>query len=320
MARPVLSPRRYRIATMSALVFLFVIVVSGALVRLTDSGLGCADWPNCNASKFVDVSSTHSAIEQVNRLFTGAVTIAVALAVLGAVFRVPRRRDLTWLSAGLVVGVLGQAILGAVVVWSHLNPVAVQGHFLLSMALMADALVLHRRAAQPDGGRVEPTVPAPIRRHAWATTAMTGVALVTGTVVTGAGPHSGSVDGDPVRRFGVAVSSAARVHSLAVWATLALLAALAWRVRNRPAVRRPIEAPMTVLGGLALVQGAIGYIQYFSGVPIVLVAIHVGFATGVWLAAVNLGLVTTKVVASASPADVRPVSSAPTPAPLATPS
>ena len=295
MARPQLSPGRYRIATFTATVFLFVIVVSGALVRLTASGLGCSDWPNCNESKFVDVSSKHAAIEQVNRLFTGAVGIAVGLAVLGALIRAPRRRDLTWLSLGLVLGVFGQALLGAVVVWSHLNPVAVQGHFLLSMALMANAIVLHRRAGQPDGAPRRYPVPSGVRVHAWAVTALTGLALLTGTIVTGTGPHSGSVDGEPVRRFGFTITSVARVHSVAVWCTIAAVLALAWRIRQEPALRRVLEGPITVFTGLAVAQGAIGYIQYFSGVPVVLVAIHVAGATGVWLAACHLGLVTTDV-------------------------
>jgi cytochrome c oxidase assembly protein subunit 15 len=313
MARPAVSPRRYRLATLSAGAFLFAIVVSGALVRLTDSGLGCTDWPNCNDTRFVDVGSKHAAIEQVNRLFTGAVGVAVAVAVLGALFRTPRRKDLTWLSVGLVAGVFGQAILGAIVVWSHLNPVAVQGHFLLSMALMANALVLHRRAGQPDGGTRRRTVPDAVRRHAWIVTAFTSVALLTGTVVTGTGPHSGSVDGEPVRRFGFEVSSVVRVHSGAVWVTVVAALALAWRIRDRPE-RRPLEGPLAVFVGLAATQGAVGYIQYFSDVPVVLVAIHVGLATAVWLAAVSLGLHTTTV----EPA----ILSSPTeaPVPLATPS
>lgn len=306
MARITVRPSRYRIATMAAMVFLYLIVVSGALVRLTDSGLGCSDWPNCNDNRFVDVGSKHAAIEQVNRLFTGAVGVAVAIAVLGAVFRAPRRRDLTWLAVGLVVGVAGQAILGAIVVWSHLNPVAVQGHFLLSMALMANALVLHRRAGQPDGGQRVATVSPGTARRLRAVTVATAVALLTGTIVTGTGPHSGSVDGEPVRRFGFDITSVARVHSIAVWATVALLLAVAWRIRAH-ADRRAIETPMWVFLGLATVQGAVGYIQYFADVPVVLVAVHVTLATAVWLAAVWLWVSVSEVVAPAlSPAEPRP--------------
>ncbi len=301
MARPTLSPRRYRAATLSAMGFLYAIVVTGAAVRLTGSGLGCVDWPNCNESEFVDVSSKHAAIEQVNRLFTGAVGVAVAIAVLGALVRRPRRRDLTWLSAGLVVGVFGQALLGAVVVWTHLNPVAVQGHFLLSMALMANAIVLHRRAGQPDGGVPRVVVASSVRAHAWGVTGLTAVALVTGTVVTGAGPHSGSVDGEPVPRFDLAISSIVRVHSLVVWCTVAAVLWLAWRIKQSPAARAALQPAITVFTAVAIMQGAVGYIQYFAGVPALLVGLHVALATGVWLAACHLGLSTTRVQSAEGP-------------------
>jgi cytochrome c oxidase assembly protein subunit 15 len=293
-----ISPARYRVATMTALVFLYIIVVSGALVRLTASGLGCTDWPNCNNNRFVDVSSKHAAIEQVNRLFTGAVSAAVLLAVLGAVVRRPRRKDLTWLSLGLVVGVLAQAVLGAFVVWSNLNPVLVQGHFLLSMALMANAIVLHRRAGQPDGGHRVDLVSRRTKQLAWAIAVLASVAVLTGTVTTGAGPHSGSVDGEPVERLDIDISSIARIHSLSVWLTIAAVALLAWRIRANAAERRVLETPITQFVGLCVIQGAVGYIQYFSGVPIVLVAIHIFFATAVFLAAVHLGQATTEVVAA----------------------
>src|SRR5436190_6496858 len=148
-----LSPATYRKLTLGALVSLVAIVVTGALVRLTDSGLGCADWPQCSDERFIDVTSSHAAIEQINRLFTGVVAVAVIVAVAGSLLRTPRRRDLTWLSLSLVAGVIGQAIVGGVVVLTGLHPIAVQQHFLLSMALLAAALTLYRRAAMPDGSQ-----------------------------------------------------------------------------------------------------------------------------------------------------------------------
>ena len=134
-----------------------VIVVTGAAVRLTGSGLGCDDWPNCNDQQLVDVSSGHAAIEQVNRLFTGLVAFAVIAAVLGSLWRQPRRRDLTWLSLGLVAGVLGQIVLGGITVLVDLHPVAVQGHMLLSQALVAVRRRAAARAGEPDGGRRRPS-------------------------------------------------------------------------------------------------------------------------------------------------------------------
>ena len=325
---PRIGPARYRVATLAALVFLYVIVVTGALVRLTNSGLGCDDWPRCNNETFVDVSSKHAAIEQINRLFTGVVAVSVIVAVLGSLVRIPRRRDLTWLSLGLVAGVVGQAILGGLVVLSHLNPVLVQGHFLLSMVLMANALILHRRAARDDHNRptaesgfhVEPSAPhgADVRSGvrgdvgfsvgtdvgASVTTTAEAVrrptlvkaigvlgtlAVVTGTVVSGAGPHSGSVDGVAVDRLSITPLSAVRIHSAAVLTTLALMLILMRRVAGRD---RALMTALELLVVAGVAQGALGYIQYFSGVPVVLVALHVAGATAVWLALVNLMLVT----------------------------
>ncbi len=285
MRLPRLSPARYRVFTFAALALLYAIVVTGALVRLTDSGLGCTDWPECNSTTFVDVSSKHAAIEQVNRLFTGAVGIAVIAAVLGSLARVPRRRDLTSLSIGLVAGVIGQAVLGAFVVWSHLNPVLVQGHFLLSMVLMANALVLHRRAGRADVARES----APVTPVVVVLAVLGAIAVVTGTVVTGAGPHGGSVDGEAIERLSIAALTAVRIHSSAVLATIAVTLWLMRHARRhaRRAMERALE--LLVLGGV--LQGAIGYIQYFSDLPIVLVAMHVAGATAVWLAVVNVVLV-----------------------------
>ena len=127
--------------------------MTGAAVRLTGSGLGCDDWPRCNDQQLVDVSSGHAAIEQVNRLFTGLVAVAVIVAVLGSLWRQPRRRDLTWLSLGLVAGVIGQIVLGGITVLVDLHPVAVQGHMLLSQVLVA----MRGRAAA--SGPASPTAP-----------------------------------------------------------------------------------------------------------------------------------------------------------------
>ena len=132
---------------------LAAIVVSGAAVRLTGSGLGCPDWPNCDDGRLVAPIEKHALVEFTNRTITGLVSVAVILAVLGSIWRVPRRRDLIWLSWGLVAGVVAQIVLGGVTVLVDLSPPFVMAHFLLSMALLADAVVLHDRASQPDGPR-----------------------------------------------------------------------------------------------------------------------------------------------------------------------
>ena len=151
-----MSPARYRSITGTALVALVVIVITGAAVRLTGSGLGCSDWPTCEEDQLIADLEAHAMIEFVNRLITGVVSVAVIAAVLGSFFRRPRRRDLTWLSVGLVAGVIGQIVLGAFVVLTHLNPWLVLGHFLLSMVLVANAVALHARAAQHRGFVLHP--------------------------------------------------------------------------------------------------------------------------------------------------------------------
>ena len=272
----------YRRVCVAALVMLCVIIVSGVAVRLTGSGLGCDDWPACNDERLIDVSSRHAAIEQVNRLFTGLVSAAVVLAVLGSLRRVPRRSDLTLLSLGLVVGVLAQIVLGGVTVLVDLHPAAVQGHLVVSMVLVANAVVLVYRSGLNDGPRVRVTAPN-IGRHLWWCAATTAIAIVAGTVVTGAGPHAGD---ERARRFAVSIGAAARVHSIAVWIAVACVAALLLRLRSRPSDRAVLEAPLTIWVGAAFVQGGIGYLQYFSGVPEGLVFAHVAGATALWAATV----------------------------------
>jgi cytochrome c oxidase assembly protein subunit 15 len=282
MNRVRISPRTYRALCVAALLLLCTIVVTGAAVRLTGSGLGCDDWPRCNDRQLIDVSTRHAAIEQINRLFTGLVALVVILAVLGSLVRTPRRRDLTWLSAGLVAGVIGQIVLGGVTVLVDLHPLAVQSHFLLSMALVANAVVLVHRAGLSDGGGVR-RLDRGVRRHLSWCGAATLVAIALGTVVTGAGPHAGD---EHARRFDLSIGTAARVHSLAVWVAVAVVVALMVRLRKNAIDRHLLDGPLTIWVCLAVAQGGIGYLQYFTGVPAALVAAHVAGATALWAATV----------------------------------
>ena len=303
-----LSPGRYRTITFAALFLLGAIIVTGAAVRLTGSGLGCEDWPRCSSSRVLDVSSKHAAIEQINRLFTGLVSIAVIAAVLGSVYRVPRRRDLLYLSLGLVGGVIAQIALGGVTVLVDLHPLAVQGHLLVSLILVANAVVLVQRASEPDDGEPVRPVSPELNRHTVAAAVLTAIAIVTGTVVTGAGPHAGD-DGEDIRRFGVAISAAARVHGIAVLFAVAAMAALAYRLRTRPAERAEIAEWVSAWIFVALLQGAVGYIQYFNEVPALLVGIHVFGATVLWSITVALVLHTLPI-RRAQPTPATPSSAA----------
>ncbi len=147
-----ISPRTYRVITAVAIVALAAIVVTGAAVRLSGSGMGCPTWPSCEDGSLVPRGATgsHGWIEFLNRTFTGLVSVAVVLAVLGALWRVPYRADLTRWAIGLVAGVFAQALLGGLVVWLHVAPLAVMGHYLLSAVLVWNAVVLHHKAGEPD--------------------------------------------------------------------------------------------------------------------------------------------------------------------------
>lgn len=268
----------------TALGSLCVIVFTGALVRLTNSGLGCSDWPNCNNTKFVDVSSSHTAIEQLNRLFTGVVSFSVIAAVLLSHLRRPRRSDLLWLSWSLVAGVLAQIIIGGIVVLTGLNPYANMAHFLVSMVLIACAFMLFRRSATEAPRTVLRVVPLKIRLHTLAIGVLGAIAIVTGTVVTATGPHAGD---ENAVRFGFALTSVARVHSVSVITFLIVVLLTAFIIRKEKYGSEVLE-PISTLLFVSVMQAAVGYTQYFTGVPVVLVAAHIIGAISLFLALCHL--------------------------------
>jgi cytochrome c oxidase assembly protein subunit 15 len=284
MAKPSISPRAYHRVTLFALVCLVAIVVTGAAVRLTGSGLGCSDWPNCEEGRLIAPLELHPMVEFVNRVFTGLVSLAVILAVLGALVRHPRRRDLTWLAAGLVAGVIGQIVLGGITVLTDLHPAAVQGHFVVSVLLVWDAAVLHHRSGEAGGRPYTATVSRPVRRLALTLGVLAFAVVVTGTIVTGSGPHGGD---ETARRFGYAIGDVARVHGITVIVLLAATLALVWLAR-RARAWATMSRSLTVLVWAIVGQGAVGYAQYFSGVPAALVLLHVAGAILVFIAGLQV--------------------------------
>ena len=308
MLRGPISPEAYRRITVVALFALGAIIVTGAAVRLTGSGMGCPTWPQCEDGSLVPRGATgeHGWIEFLNRLVTGLVSLAVALAVLGSLRRRPRRQDLTRWSWGLVAGVFAQALLGGLVVFLHVAPIAVAGHYLLSAVLMWNAVVLHHKASEPEGHRRPRATPALLVRSR-AMVALAGLVLVTGTLVTGAGPHGGDEAAD---RLDLAVTTVARVHSLAVWAFLALVVVVLVGLERGdadPAVR----GTGRVLVGLVAAQGGLGYLQYFTGVPELLVGGHVLGSVLVWVVALRFHLALTEPLPSVAPAGAVPGPAAP---------
>jgi cytochrome c oxidase assembly protein subunit 15 len=283
------TPHRYRRITLVALVVQVFIVVSGAAVRLTGSGLGCSDWPACQEDQLVAPLEYHALVEFVNRLVTFLVVATVAMAVISAYRRLPRRRDLVLLSWGLVVGVVAQILLGGLSVLFELWPPFVMGHFLLSMALVADAVVLHERACRPDDAVLTPP-PERLGGLRTLTVALTAAVLCAGTVVSGSGPHGGDPEVD---RLPLLVREVTQVHGVLAMTLLLVAAATVLSSWDRPGIPRRAE---WLLGAL-VAQIGVGYAQYFTGVPELLVALHVLGATIVWLSALRLAMGLTVVTA-----------------------
>ncbi|MFZ9245805.1 MAG: COX15/CtaA family protein [Ilumatobacteraceae bacterium] len=283
--------RGYLRATQGAFVALYLIIITGSLVRLTGSGLGCADWPQCSESKFIDVSSTHAAIEQINRLFTGVVAASVILCVLLSMRLRPKRRDLIAMSFVLVAGVMLQVIIGAIVVWTGLNPYSNIAHFLVSVFLMTTAYMLVRHASifrltDEVAPRGEPLLKGqPIEKIVKTLLVATGAAVVTGTLVTGSGPHAGD---ETAVRLGFAMPTIARTHSAFVWLTVAILVVSLLKIRKNADAHKLLIRPLKRFSFVLVFQGAIGYLQYYLGVPIGLVAIHVATSVAVWLCALDV--------------------------------
>jgi cytochrome c oxidase assembly protein subunit 15 len=272
------------------------LVLTGGAVRLTGSGLGCPTWPECTPGSYTPVphqaeGQLHAWIEFGNRLLTFAL-IAVALAVLAHVF-VKKRKDLRLLALGQVLGILGQGVLGGITVLTDLHPLPVAAHLLLSIILIGGATSLYDRR---EFGviRVKPAekITANLSHfHIW----LTFIVIVLGTLVTGSGPHAGD---EQARRFGFDIRSAAIIHADAVIALLGLTLALYVAVRLNPLHRRRV----LIFAAISLAQGAIGYIQYFTGIPEIIVAAHLLGATLVWIAAwrIRLGLTTSPVRSQSS--------------------
>jgi len=293
LLRDPIEPATYRTITLVALVALGAIVVSGAAVRLTGSGMGCPTWPTCEDGSLVPRGATgaNGWIEFVNRTFTGAVSVAVGLAVLGSRRRRPVRADLTRWSWGLVAGVLAQALLGGLVVALDVAPVAVAGHYLLSAVLLANAVILHHKASEPDDLRRPLATPQLLQRSR-ALVWLAGVVLVTGTLVTGSGPHGGDEAAD---RLPFAVVTVARVHSLTVWAFLGLVL-LVLRQASRGDAAHGAVGRGRLLVGVIVAQGTLGYVQYAADVPETLVGAHVLGSVLVWVAVLRFHLSLTEPI------------------------
>lgn len=286
--RQPVPPAAYAKLCRAAMVLLGLIVVTGAAVRLTKSGLGCPTWPQCGDGSFVTRAqfSLHGVVEFTNRIVSLGVGLVIAAVVIGAFRLKDRRPDLRLLSGGLVLGFVAQAVLGGLTVIFHLNPALVAGHFLVSMLLLWNAAVLDTRARQGSGAPVR-LVRRELILLADLLAATAGAVLILGTVVTGAGPHSG--DTGDVQRFEINIRSAAQLHADGAMLLTGLIIAMAFAARlvSGPPVTKKLS---TALAITVICQVAIGFTQYFLGIPTGLVAIHVAGATLLWILALYLRL------------------------------
>ena len=264
-------------ATRLLLVFQCLLVLTGGTVRVTDSGMGCPTWPECTYDSFTPVpgqaeGAFHAWIEFGNRLLTFLLLFA-AVAVIILVIK-NKRKDLRLLALAQIGGIFGQGILGGITVLTHLNPISVASHFILSIILIAGA---HTLVARSHAIRVErPQKSALLQVH----TLLTFVAIVVGTLVTGAGPHAGDSDAP---RLQIKISTITTVHGFLVIALI--LFTIYGIYRKFPGTRDDCQRWLTIFLAVSMAQGLIGYIQYLNGVPEILVIAHLLGSVLVWIAA-----------------------------------
>jgi heme a synthase len=279
------TPELYAKVTMVALAALALIVLTGAGVRLTGSGLGCPDWPKCHGG-YVAPLDTHAVIEYGNRLLTGFVGFAVIAASVLAFFRRPFRWHLALFGALLPLGVMGQAILGALVVKYHLAPGLVMSHFILSMLLLDASFALAWCSRYEPGERR----PSSDRVGVWSVRALIPLGQLTilaGTIATASGPHAGAHEGQLVHRFDFegtgTLEWVVQRHS-AIAALFGLAAIAVWLLLRRPGGDERAQRPLAAVLGLLVLQGAVGGAQWALELPSELVWLHVALATATWLA------------------------------------
>jgi heme a synthase len=289
-----ISPRTFRRLTVAVAVSLAAIVVTGAAVRLTSSGLGCPDWPRCTNTSIVAPASYHALVEFVNRVITSLVGVFVFGVAVGALLRAPRRRDLTWLSWSLVVGFAAQAVVGGLSVIYHLAPPWVMTHFLLSMLMLWAALVLVHRA-DPAWRPQKPDVQRELVLLGRLLVVVAACVLFLGTVTTGTGPHAGS--GAHIRRLHFPLERVTQLHADSALLLTGLVIATLFAVRLTPTTEL-VRRRASFLAATVLLQVAIGYTQYFLNLPPSVVELHVAGATVLWGATIWLQLGFTAPVAT----------------------
>ena len=284
-SRLAVTPEQYRRIAYITLAALTLIVLTGAAVRLTGSGLGCPDWPKCYGQALPPLS-THALIEFGNRALSGLVGVLTVVAAVLAFTRKPFRRDLAWLAISLPLGVVAQAVLGGFTVREHLAPGFVMAHFSLSMLVLIAAVALAWRSTYEPGARPRSND----RMTVWSVRALAplgALTIVVGTAATAAGPHAGGSPGQRIHRLHFKGNDTLTwvVHRHATIAALFGIAVIGvWLLRRRRGALQDSLEPLTVLGVLLAAQGLVGSVQYELRLPSDMVWVHVTLATLSWLA------------------------------------
>jgi cytochrome c oxidase assembly protein subunit 15 len=281
---------RLRTAIFGVLLFLqSALVLTGGAVRLTGSGLGCPTWPECTPGSYTPVpyqaeGQLHAWIEFGNRLLTFALLLSALITVIYVLKA--GRKDLRSLAAGQVLGIIGQGVLGGITVLTDLHPLPVAGHLLLSMLLIAGAASLYSRRHTPQLKVAAPTKTVSLISQLHILVAF--IVLILGTLVTGSGPHAGD---EKTQRFGFDIRSVAILHTDAVIFLVGLTIALLVAASVTESTKKAIY----IFFAITLAQGAIGYVQYFTGIPELLVAVHLAGATIFWIAAWRIRLSVVRI-------------------------
>ncbi|MFJ4919104.1 heme A synthase [Streptomyces sp. NPDC088725] len=282
------SPRTLQLAALCAVLASVLIVVTGGAVRLTGSGLGCDTWPKCTDDSLVatPAQGIHGAIEFSNRMLTYVLCAAVGWAIIAARSAKPRRRGLTRLAWSQFWLVMGNAVLGGITVLAGLNPWTVAGHLLLALSLLTVTTLTWLRTREGDGDP-RPRVPRPVRKLSWALIATTVLLMVAGTIVTGSGPHAG--DSSDVPRMPFDWASTVYVHEVTAWIVCVLAVAmwLTLRVVDAPPDTRVVARNLLLV---LLAQGAVGYVQYLTDLPEVLVGVHMLGLCLVWIGVLRMAV------------------------------
>lgn len=305
-----MSPQIFTKFALASFLASALIVLSGAAVRLTGSGLGCPDWPSCYHDRFTSSLSLHPLVEFSNRMVTVVYFVVLFGTVVAAHLRTAKRRDLIALSWLLILGLIVDAVLGGIVVYTHLNPWLVAPHLWISLGMLVIAIVLHHRSRYDYSPGARADVASPLtQKFALALCGVFALVIITGTGATGTGPHAGGFQGqDVAKRLPIALKDAVSAHSAIAMIFLGMIIAVFLLLESSHGPARLRRGARTLLY-VAITQGAIGFTQYATHLPAWLVELHVLGALSLTIGVTHFQLgqvardreVTTSQVSAGSP-------------------